>query len=296
MYYSDDTTVFLDGQWMKAKDAKASLYDQSLHYGNSVFEGIRSYKSGNGYNVFKAKDHFERLQYSAEKMHMKMPYTTEQLINIAYELVDKNNLDDAYIRPLVYHGPNMGLTANDDVHVFMACWRWANYLGKEPLKVIVSSYQRPNPKSCHVEAKVSGHYVNSILATTEAKKLGYDEGLLLDMNGYVAEGPGANFFYEKDDVLYTPALGHILPGITRATIFELAAELGIKVVEKKVTLDEVLDADSAFFTGTAAEIAQIGSINGVEFPQEWSESAGHNLYLMFRQKVMYNEYQGLTIV
>jgi len=147
-----------------------------------------------------------------------------------------------------------------------------------------------------VEAKVSGHYVNSILATAEAKKQGYDEALMLDIEGNVAEGPGANFFYEKDEVLYTPSLGHILPGITRATIIELARELSIPVVEKTITLDEVLEADSAFFVGTAAEVAQIGSINGVNFSQKWSESAGYHLYLMFRQKVMFNEYQGLTIV
>jgi len=296
MYFSDKTTIFLDGKWLKASDADASLYNQTTHYGNGVFEGIRAYKSGDGFNVFKAKEHFERLKYSAEKMHIKLPYSVDQLVNIAYQLVARNDLQNAYIRPMVYQGANMTLTPTDEVHVFMACWKWSNYLGTEPLNVVVSSYQRPNPKSCHVEAKVSGHYVNSILATTEAKKLGYDEALLLDINGNVAEGPGANFFCEKDDVLYTPSLGHILPGITRATVIELAKELGIEVVEKEITLEEALESDSAFFTGTAAEVAQIERLNGVEFPKKWTESAGHNIYLMFRQKVAFNEYQGLTII
>ncbi|MDX1628531.1 MAG: branched-chain amino acid transaminase [Fulvivirga sp.] len=296
MYYNNESTVFLDGQWLRPKDSKESLFTQSIHYGNAVFEGMRAYKSGNGVNIFKAREHFDRLHYSAEKMHLKIPYTTDQLVSIAYQLVERNEIDDAYIRPLVYPGENMALLPDNESHLFMACWKWANYLGEKPLNVIVSSYQRPNPKSCHIEAKVSGHYANSLLAAAEAKKRGYDEALLLDVEGYVAEGSVANFFYEKDEVLYTPSLGHILPGITRATIIELAKALNIPVVEKKVTLDEVLEADSAFLVGTAAEVAQVGTLNGVKFPQKWTESTGYHLYLMFRQQVKFNEYQGLTIV
>lgn len=296
MYYNEGTVVFHDGKWLKADEAKASLYDQTLHYGNGVFEGIRSYKNANGCNIFKAKEHFDRLQYSAEKMHMKLTYSTEELVNITYQLLDKNNFKDAYIRPLVYAGPYMGLTPSDEVHVFIGAWEWAKYLGTKPLNLMVSSYQRPNPMSCHIEAKVVGHYTGSILATTEAKSLGYDEGLLLDANGYVAEGPGANFFYEKNGTLYTPPAGNILPGITRATIINLARELDIRVVEKLFTVDEVYKADNAFFTGTAVEIAPIASLNGEEFKGEWEGSAGYNLYMTYRQKVQHNEYQGLTIL
>ncbi|GAA0893892.1 branched-chain amino acid transaminase [Fulvivirga kasyanovii] len=296
MYYNDDTIVFHDGKWLKAGEAKASLYDQTLHYGNGVFEGIRSYKNVNGCNIFKAKEHYDRLQYSAEKMHVNLPYSTEELINITYQLLDKNNLRDAYIRPLVYSGPYMGLTPAEETHVFIAAWEWAKYLGTNPLHVMVSSYQRPNPKSCHVEAKVVGHYTNSILATTEAKRLGYDEGLLLDMHGNVAEGPGANFFFEKNGTLYTPPAGNILPGITRSTVIDLARELDIRVVEKQFTVEEVYGADNAFFTGTAVEVAPIASLNGEKFKGNWEDSAGHNIYLMYRQKVQFNEYQGLTIV
>ena len=211
MYYNQDSIVFLDGKWIQASEAQASLYNQTMHYGNGVFEGIRAYQNADGCNVFKAKDHFERLHYSATKMHIDLPYSVEELIHISYELLDKNDLTDAYIRPLAYLGANMSLTPTDEVHVFMAAWKWEKYLGDKPLKVMVSSYQRPNPRSCHVEAKVVGHYTNSILATTEAKKLGYDEALLLDMHGNVAEGPGANFFVEKEGILYTPPAGNTSP-------------------------------------------------------------------------------------
>ncbi len=296
MYYNQDSIVFLDGKWIQASEAQASMYNQTMHYGNGVFEGIRAYQNADGCNVFKAKDHFERLHYSATKMHIDLPYSVEELIHISYELLDKNDLTDAYIRPLAYLGANMSLTPTDEVHVFMAAWKWEKYLGDKPLKVMVSSYQRPNPRSCHVEAKVVGHYTNSILATTEAKKLGYDEALLLDMHGNVAEGPGANFFVEKEGILYTPPAGNILPGITRATVMELAKDLGIHVTEKHMTMEEVYSADNAFFAGTASEIAPIESINGEKFKGSWLDSAGHSLYLMYRQKVRYNEYQGLTIV
>ncbi len=296
MYYNQDSIVFLDGKWIRADEASASMYNQTMHYGNGVFEGIRAYQNADGCNVFKAKEHFERLQYSATKMHIELPYSIEELTHISYELLDKNDLTDAYIRPLVYLGANMSLMPTDEVHVFMAAWKWEKYLGDKPLKVMVSSYQRPNPRSCHVEAKVVGHYTNSILATTEAKKLGYDEALLLDMHGNVAEGSGANFFYEKEGILYTPPAGNILPGITRATVMELAKDLGVHVTEKNFTIDEVYGADHAFFTGTASEIAPIESINGESFKNSWLDSAGHSLYLMYRQKVRFNEYQGLTIV
>lgn len=296
MYYNEDTTVFLNGKWLKAKDAKTDLYAQTLHYGNGVFEGIRSYNTEDGVKIFKAKEHYERLLYSANKMHIKLNYTSDQLIDLTYELLEKNNLKDAYIRPLVYLGANMSLQPTDEVNVFLCAWEWGKYLGSDLLNIMTSSYQRPNPKSCHVDAKVVGHYTNSILATTEAKQKGFDEALLLDANGNVAEGPGANFFYEKDGVLYTSPLGNILPGITRATVLELAKELKFEVVEKYFTPEEVKGADGAFFTGTAAEVAGIGSLDGINFKLKWEDTMGYVLANMYKQRVAFREYNSFYLV
>ncbi|MGE0562328.1 MAG: branched-chain amino acid transaminase [Flavobacteriales bacterium] len=296
MYYSENTTVFLNGKWLKAKAAKTDLYAQTLHYGNGVFEGIRSYDTEDGVQVFKAKEHFERLLYSAEKMHIKLNYTVEEFTALTYELLKKNKLKDAYIRPLVYLGANMSLQPTDEVHVFICAWEWGKYLGSDLLNIMTSSYQRPNPKSCYVDAKVVGHYTNSILATTEAKQKGFDEALLLDANGNVAEGPGANFFYEKDGVLYTSPLGNILPGITRATVLELANELKFEVVEKYFTPEEVKGADGAFYTGTAAEVAGIGSLDKINFKLKWEDTMGYVLANMYKQRVAFREYNSFYLV
>lgn len=294
MYYNENTTVYLDGKWLKAKDASTSLYSQTMHYGSGVFEGIRSYATKDGAKVFKAREHYERLHHSAERMHIKLNHSVDQLVDLTYELLKRNDLQNAYIRPLVYLGENMSLQPTNEVHVLLCAWSWDRYLGSELLKVMTSSYQRPNPKSCHVEAKVTGHYTNSILATTEAKSLGYDEALLLDLHGNVAEGPGANFFFEKNGKLYTAPLGNILAGITRQTVFELAKELGIEVVEKYFPPQEVYEADGAFFTGTAAEVAGIASLDGKTFNLPWEDTLGavlSNAYLNRVQKLEYKNFE-----
>lgn len=296
MYFTNNTVLFLDGKWVKAKDAKTNLYSQSLHYGAGVFEGVRSYKTDQGTSIFKAKEHFERLHYSAEKMHIKLNYSVAELIDITYELLEKNNLENAYIRPLVYLGANMALQPTNEVHVMICAWDWGRYLGDKPQSLMTSSFQRPNPKSCFVEAKVTGHYTNSILATTEAKQKGFDEALLLDIQGNVAEGPGANFFYEKEGKLYTAPLGNILAGITRQTVFELAEELGFEIVEKFFTPEEVYRADSAFFTGTAAEIAAVGSLDGNKFMLPWEESIGYELSFAYQNRVQKKEYKHFELV
>ncbi|MDG1333781.1 MAG: branched-chain amino acid transaminase [Crocinitomicaceae bacterium] len=296
MYYNENTTVFLDGKWMKASGAMTDVYSQTLHYGSGVFEGIRSYETEDGAMVFKAREHYERLHYSARKMHIKLDYSVEELVELTYELLDRNGLKDAYIRPLVYLGQNMSLQPTEKVHVLLCAWSWDRYLGDGLLRLMTSSYQRPNPKSCHVEAKVTGHYTNSILATTEVKNNGFDEALLLDMNGNVAEGPGANFFFEKDDKLYTAPLGNILAGITRQTVFELAEELGIEVVEKFFTPKDVYGADGAFFTGTAAEVAGIESLDGFDFALPWEESLGAMLSTAYLNRVQKKEYKNFELV
>lgn len=296
MYYNDNTVVFFNGEWVKAKDLTVSPYVQVMHYGSGVFEGIRSYATPDGTRIFKSKEHYERLLFSAEKMYLKVNYTAEEFTQLTYQLLEKNNLSNAYIRPLIFAGANMSLTPTDEVHVMLCAWEWGKYLGNKQLDVMMSSYQRPNPKSCHVEAKVTGHYVNSILATTEAKNKGFDEALLLDANGNVAEGPGANFFFEKDEVLYTSPLGNILPGITRATMFELCDELGFKLVEKYFRPEEVKGADSAFFTGTAAEVAGIASLEKVPFKLKWEDSLGYILQTKYTRRVAFNEYGNFSLV
>ncbi len=296
MYYNEETTVYLNGKWLKAKDAQTDLYNQTMHYGNGVFEGIRAYDTEDGVQVFKAKEHYERLLYSAEKMHINLNYTVEELVDLTYELLEKNGLSNAYIRPLVYLGANMALQPTEEVNVFLCAWEWGKYLGNDMLNLMTSSYQRPNPKSCHVEAKVVGHYTNSILATTEAKQKGFDEALLLDANGNVAEGPGANFFYEKDGVIYTCPLGNILAGITRATVFEMAKELNFTIEEKYFTPEDVKGADGAFFTGTAAEVAGIGSLDNVKFTMDWEDTMGAQLARMYRNRVSSREYKSFDLV
>jgi len=295
-YYNENSLIFLNGEWLPASEAKTSLYGQTLHYGNGVFEGIRAYKNDLGFNIFKAHEHFQRLAYSAQLMHIELPYTVEELVSISYELLDKNNFTDAYIRPLVYLGANMTLQPVEEVNVFICAWQWEKYLGNKAVRTKISSYQRIHPASNHVEAKVVGHYTNSILATTEAKKSGYDEAILLDHTGYVSEGSGANIFIEKNGELFTPSRGNILPGITRATVMELARELGIKITEKPISKSQLLDADAAFFTGTAAEIAPIACVGKTKFPMKWEDSHGFNLYQMYRQKVLYNDLQNQTII
>lgn len=296
MYYHENTIVYWNGEFIKAAEAKGSLYDQSLHYGYAVFEGIRSYHTQNGTRIFKAKEHYDRLEFSAKAIGMPYPFRTEDLIDISYEVLRRNNLSDAYLRPLVSCPPNMQLTRGKGAHLLIAAWEWGAYLGEKLLRLSTSSYRRISPASFVVEAKVSGHYINSIMATQEAKDKGFDEALLLDVEGYVAEGPGANFFIENDNVLYTPQLGSILPGITRATVLEICNESGIDVVEKKITPEEVKEADSAFMCGTAAEVIGVASLDDYAFPKAWSESLGAIVQKAYKKRVLEKEYRNVLKV
>ena len=287
MYFNPDTLAFVDGEFVKAESAQVSAYAQSLHYGYAVFEGIRSYATPGGTQIFKAKEHYERLHYSASSIGLPFTYSVAELTDITYQLLERNNLADAYIRPLVYAGtPGMTLKHASSSNLLIAVWDWGKYLGDQSLRLSISPYQRPNPKAVPIEAKVSGHYVNSIIASSEARNRGYDEALLLDMNGFVAEGPGANFFFEKDGELFTAPVGSILRGITRNTIIDLAREAGMKVTEKFFTPAELQGATGAFFTGTAAEIIGIAAIDELEFSVPFSETLGAQLAERYRALVM----------
>lgn len=285
-YYDSSTVIYLNGRFVKAKDAKTDLYGQSLHYGLAAFEGIRAYKTHNATRVFKIREHYERLKRSCELVGIPYNWDNNELIKQTYRLLEINNLKDAYIRPLVYSEPNMTLIAPSKVNIMICVWEWGAYLGNKQLKVAISPFQRPNPKSTFVEAKISGHYVNSILATTEAKKRGFDEALLLDMNENVAEGSGANIFIEKSGKLYTPALGNILAGITRATVIELCKVLDIEVIEKTISVAELKKADSAFFCGTAAEIIGIHTIDDTVYKQRWNDSIGYTIQRAYKNLVL----------
>ena len=285
-YYNSETILCLNGEYVKASEAKTDFYSQSLHYGYSVFEGIRAYKTTDGTTkIFKAVAHFNRLKNSAEAMNMPYHWKTEELIAYTYETLRINNLQDAYIRPVVYAPANMSFTCNEVSYIVIQAWEMGLFLGDKLIGVMTSSFQRPNPKGFKIQAKAAGHYVNSILASQEAKSNGYDEALLTDMNDYVAEGPGANMFFEKDGKLFTPPLGNILPGITRETVFEICRDLNIEVEEKLFTTDELKQADAAFYCGTAAEIIGWKSLDEVIFPLNWNHS---------KSKLVQDAYKALT--
>ncbi len=285
-YYDDNTILYLDGRFVKAREAKVDLYTQSLHYGYSVFEGIRSYKTENGETkIFKPTEHYQRLRTSADALNIPFDYTIEQLIDATYEVLKQNNLQDAYIRPLVYSPANMSFNKNAESHLVIAVWEMPLFFGDKLLKVMTSSFERPNPKAFKIHAKATGHYVNSILASQEAKANGFDEALLLDLNGYVAEGTGANVFFEKNKVLYTPAKGNILPGITRATVIELCNELNISVEESFFRPEKMKGADSCFYCGTAAEIVGLESLDNVPFKLKWEDSLGYVLQQAYKDLI-----------
>jgi branched-chain amino acid aminotransferase len=290
MYYNKNTIIYFNGQFVKAAEAGTDLYSQSLHYGYAVFEGIRSYPVGEGTKIFKAKAHYDRLRHSAEVMKIPFHYTTEQLTELSYEVLKRNNFSDAYLRPLVICSANMGLSKGKESYLTIQAWEWTNGYLANKMRLMTSTYQRPNAKAFHIDAKVSGHYVNSILACQEAKDNGFDEALLLDSNGYVAEGPGANVFYEKDGVLFTPAKGHILPGITRATVIEICKELNIPVEEKCCTADEMKEADTAFYCGTAAEVVEIASLDKTVFPMNWEDSLSAQIQKAYKAKVLEQQF------
>jgi len=286
-YYNENTIIYHNGEFVKATEAKIDLYSQSLHYGYSVFEGIRSYRTANGEaRIFKAKEHFDRMEASAAAVNMPYHWSTEELIELTYAVLEKNGLQDAYIRPVVYAPANMTFSPNEKSFLVIEAWEMAPFLGEKLLRIGTSSFQRPNPKGFKIHAKAAGHYVNSLLASQEAKGKGFDEALLTDMNDFVAEGPGANMFFEKDGKLFTPPLGNILPGITRATVLELCETLGIEVEEKLFTLDKVKQADAAFFCGTAAEVIGWESLDDYKFPKKWNDTLSRQIQLAYKDIVV----------
>lgn len=263
-----DGLIWLDGEMVPWREAKTHVLTHTLHYGLGCFEGVRAYNTANGPAIFRLEEHTDRLFRSAHILNMKMPFTKEQLNEAQCAAVRENNLDEAYLRPMVFLGSEgMGLRADNlQVHVMVAAWSWPSYMSPEAkemgIKVRTSSYTRHHVNITMCKAKANGNYINSMLALNEAIASGCEEALLLDNEGYVAEGSGENIFIMRDGVLHTPELTSCLEGITRATILEFARELDIPVKERRITRDEVYIADEAFFTGTAAEVLPIRELDG----------------------------------
>ena len=260
----------MDGEMVPYDQANVHVLTHSLHYGLAVFEGMRCYKSDNGRSaIFRGPEHIRRLFDSAHIVEMQIPFSQEEVLKACCDVVRVNKLEECYLRPIAFYGEGeMGLSARGNkVRVAIAGWPWGAYLGedgaKRGVRLKTSSFVRFHHNSLMPLAKASGHYVNSILAGYEARRNGYDEALLLDVHGYVAEGSGENFFIVRDGVVKTPPLNSVLPGITRDSVIQLARELGIPVVEQMIPREMLYIADEAFFTGTAAEVTPIRSVDKI---------------------------------
>jgi branched-chain amino acid aminotransferase len=263
-----DGFIWFNGNLVDWRNAQTHVLTHTLHYGMGVFEGVRAYEAQNGTAIFRLQDHTRRLFNSAKITGMHLPYTQEQINQAHIEVVKANKLASCYFRPMAFYGSNkLGVAPDqDDVQVIVAAWPWGAYLGEEGMqrgiRVQISSFTRHHPNITMIKAKANGNYMNSIMANTEATRNGYDEAIMLDSNGFVAEGSGENIFIINDGKLYTPALDAALDGITRRTVMAIAADMQLTITEKRITRDEVYCADEVFFTGTAAEVTPIREVDG----------------------------------
>jgi len=270
MSFADrDGWIWFDGEMVPWREAKVHVLTHTLHYGLGVFEGVRAYDTERkGAAIFRLHDHTDRLYRSAKILNIDIPFSKKQINEAQKLVVRENKLKEAYLRPMIFLGSEgMGLRAEGlKVHAIVAAWDWPSYLSPEALKrgikVRTSSYTRHHPNITMTKAKANGNYINSMLALREALDCGCEEALMLDVDGFIAEGSGENVFIVRDGVVYTPELSACLDGITRKTVINLAEKAGYKIVEKRITRDEVYVADEAFFTGTAAEVLPISELDG----------------------------------
>ncbi len=262
-----DGFIWYDGKLVDWREANTHVLTHTLHYGMGVFEGVRAYETARGPAVFRLQDHTDRLFRSAKILGMDLPFSKEEINQAHLDVVKANQLKSCYFRPMAFYGSGkLGVAPmKNDVRVIVAAWPWGAYLGEDGLekgiRVKTSSFTRHHVNITMCKAKANGNYMNSILANNEATADGYDEALLLDVDGFVAEGSGENIFIVRKGKLYTPDLTSALEGITRDTIVQLAAEMGLELIEKRITRDEVYTADEAFFTGTAAEVTPIRELD-----------------------------------
>lgn len=279
--------IWYNGEFVPWQEANTHVLTHTLHYGGGVFEGVRAYQTDQGTAIFRLHDHTSRLFNSAKIISMPLPYSPQQISQAQLDTVRKNNMRYGYIRPMCFYGPeDMGLRADNlKVHCIVAGWEWDAYFGEEKMKngirVKTSSYSRHHVNVAMCRAKVNGNYINSMLALNEALQDGYDEALLLDVDGFVAEGSGENIFIVKAGTLFTPELTSVLDGITRNTVIALAQSIDIPLVEKRITRDEVYIADEAFFTGTAAEVTPIRELDNRTIGQGRPGPVTQKLQTMF---------------
>lgn len=262
-----DGFIWFDGKLVPWRDATVHVLTHTLHYGMGVFEGVRAYDTKNGTCIFRIEEHTQRLINSAKILGMKIPYSFDEIVDAQIEVVRENKLTSGYIRPMCFYGAEgMGLRADGlKEHLIVAAWEWGSYFSKENLqkgiRVKTSSYNKHFVNSSMCKAKANGNYINSMLALQEALNGGYDEALLLDTNGFVAEGSGENIFIVTEGKIVTPELTSALDGITRRSVIEFAHDLGIEIITKPITKDEIYIAEEAFFTGTAAEVTPIRELD-----------------------------------
>ncbi|MBA58846.1 MAG: branched chain amino acid aminotransferase [Gammaproteobacteria bacterium] len=287
-----DGLIWFDGELVPWREAKVHVLTHTLHYGLGVFEGVRAYSTGLGPAIFRLKDHTDRLFRSAHILNFEIPWAKAELNQAQIDVVRVNKLQEAYLRPMCFYGSEgMGLRADNlKPHCIIAAWEWPNYMTPEArtegISVRTSSYTRHHVNITMCKAKANGNYINSMLALKEALDSGCDEALLLDNEGYVAEGSGENVFIVENGVLVTPELTSCLEGITRATVFTLASELGLEIKEKRITRDQVYVAEEAFFTGTAAEVLPIKELDGRKIGEGGRGPITEKLQSMYFDQVM----------
>lgn len=269
--------IWLNGQFVDWDKANIHILSHSLHYGSGVFEGIRMYDTTKGSAIFQLDRHLDRLYYSAKSVKMEVPWTKEEFKKAILETIKINDVKACYIRPIIYYGYGelrVG-PGGCPVEASIAVWPWGTYLSDDPIEIKTSDFIRIHPKSSVTDAKICGHYINSMLAGLQATSKGYTEALLLDFEGNIAEGPGENFFMVKNNKIITPPLGTILAGITRESVIELARDLGHEVIEKAIKLEDAYKADECFFTGTAAEMTPIESIDNKKIKNARGKVTSH---------------------
>ena len=276
--FHQDNYLFLNGSFINSSSS-INVFNPYINLGYAAFEGIRAYNTHNGTRLFKVKEHFKRLTQTCTALGIAYDFDIFELIDKTYELLEKNRLRNAYVRVFATNGPSLIITATE----------WNFFLANNPLRLTISEYERPNPKSLPAGVKIASNSMYSTLTATTAKAKGFDDALLLDMNGNIAQSSSANIFIQKGSKVYTPTTEHIFAGITRSIVFEICTSLNVEVIEKEITMEEVRQADSAFLCGTRTEITGVASIDSFIFPEEWKNTIGSTVQRIFINRVLEQE-------